>query len=143
MRTGKESLSEQIHYLSILQQEYIGERFKQMDLHVVQARAINYISIYPGTIQKDLAAYLGKQNATVTNILKIMEKQDYIRRVIPDDNERQKKLYLTEKGTAAAVLIQKIFSDLDEQVNALITESERKAAADILKKLQGIQRGRE
>lgn len=135
MRTGKESLSEQIRTLSILQQEFIREHLKEIELNVMQARAVNYISFYPGTIQKDLALYLGKQNATVTNILKLLEKQDYIRREIPDDNERQKKLYLTEKGNETAIFLQKMFQDLDLLFIASITDEERAIAEDILKKI--------
>jgi DNA-binding MarR family transcriptional regulator len=90
---------------------------------------------YPGHIQKDLAQYLGKQDATITNILKLLEKKNYIKREIPDGNERQKKLYLTEDGKKLVELIQKIFLDLENVIVSSLLDSEIKNIKDGLKKI--------
>lgn len=83
-----------------------------------------------------MAVYLGKQDATVTNILKTLEKQAYIYREIPADNERQKKLYLTEKGQDLIKEIQQIFRDLENQITSSLEEEEQQQLKQLLKKIQ-------
>ncbi|WP_321388282.1 MarR family transcriptional regulator [uncultured Enterococcus sp.] len=110
-------------------------RLKKIGLNVQQARTLNYIFANPGTIQKGLAAYLGKQDATITNLLKSLEKKQLILRKIPDDNERQKQLYLTEKGSATVEKIQALFSELEQTLSDLLSEAELAAAMQLMKKL--------
>jgi MarR family transcriptional repressor of mepA len=135
MIKGTNNISEQIHLLNILQQAYIHDHLRKIGLNEIQARTINYVFTYPGNIQKDLAQYLGKQNATVTNILKLLEKKNYIKREIPDRNERQKKLYVTADGEALIALIQKIFLDLENVILSSLHDSEIKDIKDGLKKI--------
>ncbi|MBL1225736.1 MarR family winged helix-turn-helix transcriptional regulator [Enterococcus sp. BWR-S5] len=130
-----ESLSEQIYAIHNKQQEYIQMRLKKIDLNVQQARTLNYIFANPGTIQKSLAAYLGKQDATITNLLKSLEKKQLILRKIPDDNERQKQLYLTEKGSVVVEKIQALFSELEQTLSDLLSETELADAMQLMKKL--------
>jgi DNA-binding MarR family transcriptional regulator len=131
-----ESLSEQIYSIHNLQQEYIQTRLKEIGLNTQQARTLNYIFITPGTIQKKLAVYLGKQDATVTNLLKNLEKKDYLLRKIPDENERQKQLYLTDKGKAAVEKIQTIFNSLEQAFSDILSESEQVTAMQLMQKIR-------
>ena len=48
--------------------------------------------------QKDLEMKFGISRSTVTNILQLMEKKGYIRRVSVEKDARLKKLELTERG---------------------------------------------
>ncbi|WP_245186917.1 MarR family winged helix-turn-helix transcriptional regulator [Enterococcus larvae] len=130
------SLSEQLYSINNLQQEYIQHRLKRIDLNTQQARTLNYIFSNSGTIQKELAIYLGKQDATITNLLKTLEKKHYITREIPENNERQKKLYLTDKGITAVQEIQAIFIELEEALSSLLTKSEQATTKQLLKKIQ-------
>lgn len=131
----KDSFLEDFYHFYTLQQSFIKKRLKKIQLTVPQARSLNYIFLHQGTIQKELASYLDKQNATVTNLLKSLEKNDYIIRKIPDDNERQKKLFLTEKGLHTVAEIQIIFIDLEEKIKQLISVQEKDSFAHILKKV--------
>lgn len=135
MIKGTNNISEQIYQLSILQQTFVHEQLKKLGLNEMQARTIYYVFTYPGAIQKDLAQYLGKQDATITNILKLLEKSNYIKREIPADNERQKKLYLTENGEKSVELIQKIFQDLEYAMSSSLNASEIKDLKEELKKI--------
>lgn len=124
---------EQLYSINNLQQEYIQKRLKKVGLTTQQARTLNYIATNSGTIQKNLGIYLGKQDATVTNLLKTLEKQEYITRKIPDDNERQKRLYLTAKGTAVVKEVQTIFVELEEQLSLLLSAKEKERLMQSLK----------
>ena len=56
-----ESLAERIYQLSILQQNEVLTQLKKLQLNSLQARSLTYISQYPGTMQRDVAIYLGKK----------------------------------------------------------------------------------
>lgn len=131
-----DSLLEQLYSIHTLQQEYIQKRLKKIGLTIQQARTLNYIATHAGTIQRNVAAYLGKQDATVTNLLKTLEKQEYIIRKIPDDNERQKKLYLTAKGTTIVKKVQAIFIDLEGQLSTILSEKNKNTLRQSLKILE-------
>ncbi|TBL77396.1 MarR family winged helix-turn-helix transcriptional regulator [Paenibacillus thalictri] len=135
MIKGANHISEQIHFVSILQKSYIQKQLSKIELNEIQARTINYILTHPGTIQRDLAQYLGKQDATITNILKNLEKGKYITRKITVGNERQKQLYLTEGGEKLAELIQNIFFDLEKVILSSLSNSEINNLMNGLKKV--------
>lgn len=136
MIKGTDHISEQVYLLSMLQHKYIEKRLKEIELNEIQARALNYVAAYPGEIQTNLARYLGKPDATVTNILKQLEKKTYIRREIPTDNERQKRLYLTEEGDTAAAKLQRIFDDLEALMCEALNPKEVSALKASQKKLK-------
>ncbi|MBC1905591.1 winged helix-turn-helix transcriptional regulator [Listeria booriae] len=132
---GENELSEKIYTLSLLQQDYISKRLKGIHLNVLQAKSLNYVSVNSGTIQKDLANYLGKQNATVTNILKELEKKQLIYREIPKDNERQKKIFLTSGGEQLVGEVQQAFADLNREMEQIISAKEKAQIVAGLEKL--------
>ncbi|WP_221645122.1 MarR family winged helix-turn-helix transcriptional regulator [Listeria booriae] len=135
MILGENELSEKIYTLSLLQQDYISKRLKGIHLNVLQAKSLNYVSVNSGTIQKDLANYLGKQNATVTNILKELEKKQLIYREIPKDNERQKKIFLTSGGEQLVGEVQQAFADLNREMEQIISAKEKAQIVAGLEKL--------
>ncbi|WP_221632083.1 MarR family winged helix-turn-helix transcriptional regulator [Listeria booriae] len=135
MILDENELSEKIYTLSLLQQDYISKRLKGIHLNVLQAKSLNYVSVNSGTIQKDLANYLGKQNATVTNILKELEKKQLIYREIPKDNERQKKIFLTSGGEQLVGEVQQAFADLNREMEQIISEKEKAQIIAGLEKL--------
>ncbi|MFC4772593.1 MarR family winged helix-turn-helix transcriptional regulator [Enterococcus hermanniensis] len=136
MKYGMEdSFLEKFYYINMRQQEFIKGRLKTIKLGITQARTIHFIGLNPGTIQKDLANYLGMQHASVTNLLKNLEQNGYITRKIPEDNERQKNLYLTKKGVEDAQKVQEIFYDLEGKIGENISLTEKNQLMETLKKV--------
>lgn len=129
------SLTEAVYQLSIKQQLFVLERLRKLNLNEYQARTLTYIASHNGTIQKELAGYLGKQTATVTNLLKGLETKGYITRKIPTENERQKQLYLTMPGESIVRQIQPIFQELELQVQQQLSVEQRANLAAILQQL--------
>ncbi|MFD0896595.1 MarR family winged helix-turn-helix transcriptional regulator [Loigolactobacillus binensis] len=129
------SLTEELYRLSIQQQHFVLTRLRKLNLNEYQARTLNYIAGHNGTIQKELAAYLGKQTATVTNILKGLETKGYITRKIPAGNERQKQLYLTAAGKNIVKQIQQIFQELETKVQQQLSTEQCASLAAILQQL--------
>ncbi|MNX14365.1 hypothetical protein D3C86_441860 [compost metagenome] len=54
-----------------------------------------------------------------------------IKRIIPEDNERQKKIYVLEKGASLAEQFNKIFSEVEGNITSGLTDVE----ADMFMKL--------
>ncbi|EMG28778.1 transcriptional regulator [Listeria fleischmannii 1991] len=135
MNFNEDGLSEQIHQLNMLQQQYVLRKLRGLSLNSKQARSLNYIFAHPGTIQKGLSTFLGTQDATVTNILKSLETKGLIRREIPADNERQKRLFLTDKGEDSARKIQFFFSELNKAITENLTADEQNEMSVLLEKM--------
>ena len=75
-------------------------RLSELGLNAQQGQMMGYIFEHQdkGVIQKDLAEHFNRKGATITSMLQGLEKKGYIKRVIPEENERQKKIYLLKKG---------------------------------------------
>ncbi|OTO72691.1 MULTISPECIES: MarR family winged helix-turn-helix transcriptional regulator [unclassified Enterococcus] len=125
MISKREDLAEKIYAVSTLQQNFVIERLKTLHLNSLQSRSLNFIAMYPGTMQRELANYLGKQQATVTNILKVLEEKKLIYRRIPKNNERQKNIYLTPEGEQMVEKVQTIFDELGRQMESVFSKEER------------------
>ncbi|MDU5510948.1 MarR family transcriptional regulator [Enterococcus gilvus] len=136
MISKREDLAEKIYALSTLQQNFVIERLKTLHLNSLQSRSLNFIAMYPGTMQRELANYLGKQQATVTNILKVLEEKKLIYRRIPKNNERQKNIYLTPEGEQMVEKVQTIFDELGRQMESAFSKEERQQFELFLKRAE-------
>lgn len=58
-----------------------------------------------------------------------------ISRIIPNNNERQKKLYLTAEGKKLIELVQQIFFDLETVITSSISEPDKQNVRNILKNI--------
>lgn len=136
MISKREDLVEKIYAVSTLQQNFVIERLKTLHLNSLQSRSLNFIAMYPGTMQRELANYLGKQQATVTNILKVLEEKKLIYRRIPKNNERQKNIYLTPEGEQMVEKVQTIFDELGRQMESVFSKEERQQFELFLKRAE-------
>lgn len=136
MISKREDLAEKIYALSTLQQNFVIERLKTLHLNSLQSRSLNFVAMYPGTMQRELANYLGKQQATVTNILKVLEEKKLIYRRIPKNNERQKNIYLTPEGEQMVEKVQTIFDELGRQMESVFSKEERQQFELFLKRAE-------
>ncbi|MGA3234318.1 MarR family winged helix-turn-helix transcriptional regulator [Lactiplantibacillus pentosus] len=63
-----------------------------------QLMVLAFIVAHPGVIQRNIVDLIGRKAATVSVMLKNMEKQGLITRQIPSDNSRNKKIFVTDEG---------------------------------------------
>lgn len=132
---GTMNFSEMLHQLANTETSYIHDRLHDLGLNNSQARLLKFIADHPGAMQKDAAAYLNRQNATVTNMLKGLEAHDYIERRIPATNERQKLLYLRPAGTALVTQIQAVFAELERLTEAAVPQAEQATLVSALQRI--------
>lgn len=128
------SLLRSIMYKS---RESMSQRVKDMDVSPQQGRMISYIAQYEekGLIQNDLAKAFQRRSASITSMLQGLEKQGYIERRIPADNERQKNIYALPKGKALVDETNQAFYDSEKELVHALSEEEKQQLITLLKKI--------
>lgn len=86
--------------------------------------------------QRDIESNFAISRSTVTNILKCMEKNGYIRRESVDSDARLKKLSLTQKGIDTDRVIRGAIEQNEARFNDLLTEGEREQFISLARKLR-------
>lgn len=92
--------------------------------------------------QRDIERDFSITRSTTTNILQLMEKKQYIRRVAVPQDARLKRIVLTEKGIETHNKTIACLQELNRQVEAALTEQEREEMLRLLGKLQAHLEGR-
>lgn len=115
-----------------------NERLSELGLNAQQGQMIGYIfeNQDKGVIQRDLADHFNRKGATITSMLQGLEKKGYIKRIIPKDNERQKKIYLLKKGSDLVEEFNKIFMEVETNIIQGLTEVESKTFLELLIKVK-------
>lgn len=113
------------------------EQVNELGLNAQQGRIIGYIYEHQdkGLIQKNLADVFNRRDATITSMLKGLEKNGYIVRKIPANNERQKNLYVLPKGEKVIQDIEQMFSTVENEIVKSLSEEEQATLMRLLTKV--------
>ncbi|SCY37139.1 transcriptional regulator, MarR family [Paenibacillus polysaccharolyticus] len=113
------------------------EQVNELGLNAQQGRIIGYIYEHQdeGLIQKNLADVFNRRDATITSMLKGLEKNGYIVRKIPADNERQKNLYVLPKGEQVIQDIEQMFATVENEIVKSLTDEEQATLMRLLTKV--------
>ncbi|MBY0204621.1 MULTISPECIES: MarR family winged helix-turn-helix transcriptional regulator [Paenibacillus] len=113
------------------------EQVNELGLNAQQGRIIGYIYEHQdeGLIQKNLADAFNRRDATITSMLKGLEKNGYIVRKIPADNERQKNLYVLPKGEQVIQDIEQMFATVENEIVKSLTDEEQATLMRLLTKV--------
>lgn len=125
-----------IHQIASFETQYLNHALKSLNLNSDQGRAINFIAHHPNSMQRDIARYLNRQEASVTNLLKGLVARQLIVRTIPEENERTKILSLTQAGEDIVADIQRAFDQLTELLEAPLSDSEATKLTQLLNTIQ-------
>ncbi|MBQ6843439.1 MAG: MarR family transcriptional regulator [Agathobacter sp.] len=103
----------------------------------MQCATLHYLRHHKGedVFQKDLEAAFSISGATVTNILKVMEKDGLITRVQMEKDARLKKLEMTEKGMQYDEVARTNVIRLEEGMEKGFTEEELTRFREYLERL--------
>ncbi|WP_438433750.1 MarR family winged helix-turn-helix transcriptional regulator [Gorillibacterium sp. sgz500922] len=114
------------------------QRLAELGLNTQQGHIMGYIYEHQdrGVIQKELADHFDRRGATITSMLQGLEKKGYIRRVIPENNERQKNIFLLQKGEDLVEEFNEIFRSVEHRLVGGLSEEERQDLMQLLKKLK-------
>ena len=86
--------------------------------------------------QRDIEREFSITRSTVTNILQLMERKGYIRRLSVPQDARLKQLVLTEEGVLFHEKTMLSFHQTDDYVASLLTEEENAELLRLLNKLR-------
>ena len=132
-------MEQSYHYLSManqsLFQKQVYSRIHELELTPGQPKILEYLAHFNGSIQKEIARGCQIEKATLTGILDRMEEKDLLERRCMDGNRREIHVFLTKKGQKKSEAIQEIFSELEEQVFAEVTEEEKANYLEVLSKI--------
>ncbi|MNC60204.1 Transcriptional regulator SlyA [compost metagenome] len=68
-------------------------------------------------------------------MLQGLEKKGYIKRVIPKENERQKKIYLLDKAAVLVEEFNEIFAEVEKSITDGLTAEEAETLMKLLMKV--------
>lgn len=125
-----------VHRIASFETQYLNQQLRPLDLNSDQGRAINFIASHPDSMQRDVAHFLNRQEASVTNLLKGLVKRNLIVRTIPSNNERTKLLSLTKDGDALVDQIQEVFDQLNTLLEAPLSDAEATKLTQLLNNVQ-------
>lgn len=77
---------------------YLQLYVRELGVTWENVRIMEHIRKHPGCMQADISKSIGITPAAVTQAIQKLEKQELIKRKTDEDNQRAKKLCLTEKG---------------------------------------------
>ena len=86
---------------------------------------MEHIKTFPGCMQADISKKLKVTAAAVTQSTQKLEKQGLIKRITDEENQRAKKLYLTEKGLETLTKGTAIFDHIDKVMFESFSEAEQ------------------
>lgn len=89
-----------------------------------------------GLSQKELAKKLNLKPATITVMIKRLEKSGFIKRTSDENDQRISRIHLTEKGIHACVELKAIVTDIDNVCLDNFTEKEIASLKELLNKVK-------
>lgn len=112
-------------------------RLNELELNSQQGRMIGYIYEHQdeGVIQKDLAEVFNRRGASITSMLQGLEKKGYIKRVTQENDERQKRIYVLDKGARLVEEFHQIFAEVEDSITAGLSPEEAETLKSLLQRV--------
>lgn len=135
INTPVTNLLRTIFHKKMVRQE---QELKFLEVSPQQGRTLAYLEEHKheGLIQKDLAQALDRRGASITSQLQGLEKAGFIERRIDKDNERQKRIFLLEKGQRVISQIQQYFLNAEQDMLSPLTNEEINTLIKLLTKIE-------
>ena len=109
---------------------------KPLGLTRPQARAVAYISRYPGLTQRDLAGYLSITDMSATGLLDRMEQKGLISRGPDPTDRRIKRVFLTKSAEGSLSAIRRQVDILTDEATKSIPRGELSRMTKLLRQME-------
>lgn len=107
------------HYLLManqaIYQRKLMELLSDTGLTAGQPKVLDYLSLYDGASQKEIAAYCYIEPASLTSVLNGMETKGLIERRRLNGNRRTFHIFLTEQGLIQAGRVREAFARIEAE----------------------------
>ena len=97
---------------------------EEIGLHPGQAHLLGVVGHEEGISQNQLAKILSVKPATVTGMIKKLEKAQYIERKIDEEDQRVMRVYTTEKGKKLSLKLKNYYNGIKNECFKNFTEDE-------------------
>ncbi|MFT4576769.1 MAG: DNA-binding MarR family transcriptional regulator [Polaribacter sp.] len=100
-----------------------------------QTLVLQFLDKHPELSQKEIAELIYKDNASMTRMVNIMVKKEYIKRTINENDRRRFKLEITSKGQKVLTILPKIIASNRSNALENVSEDEVLQLEKILNKI--------
>lgn len=116
---------------------HVDSKLVQYDITNQQARVVGFIGEKQDegiTVhQKDIESYLAITGASVSNLLRGLEKKGFINRIRSAADDRAKELSLTLKGRELIATFNSVFSETENKIVQGMTREQKELFLELLK----------
>ena len=117
-----------------------NKELEHLDITFPQYRVVSQLWLEGELTQKDLHEYLTLAPATLTPIIKLLEKKNWITRNVDENDGRAKKIKLTETGIEVRNKAFEVIMKIENQLFRQLPKEENQLFLKWLKELnKGIQ----
>lgn len=129
MRTEKRAAGQEIHRLHHIVSRYLAYNAKRNgidEITMMHGWILRYLYENRGkeVFQKDIEKTFSIGRSTVTNLIQILEKKEYIRREAVERDARLKRVSLTEKGIKNNEMIKQMFDRMNKVLEKDVSREE-------------------
>ena len=96
---------------------------------------VMYLSRNPGATQKEIAVHSKVTHVAVSNTIKDMENDGYIRKEIDEKDRRVTRLYLTEKGKMQDDMMKERIHGADRKITETLTPEKEAEFYETIEKI--------
>lgn len=132
------AISDDLHRVSQFCREFsslVDALMAEFDISRGQAKMLYTLVENDGASQTALANLLCVQGATVTNLIKRMEKAGWIRRERDENDQRNVLVFLTEAGRDKESQIRQQWIHIEERLFAALTNAEQSQFIQLLDRM--------
>jgi DNA-binding MarR family transcriptional regulator len=120
-----ESLDQLLAQICRLKHARVQALLETLGLYEGQPSMLRALWSQEGLTHTDLAKRLRVQPATITKMIKRMEKAGFVERRPDPQDERVSRVYLTEAGRAVQADVRDVWHTLEKEAFAYLTEEQR------------------
>ena len=124
-----------LSHVALAHRNMVGHKMRGMGLHRGQPPVLFTLEEHEGMSSSDMADFLNVTPATLTNKIKRMEKAGLVIRKRDPEDERVRRIYITEKGRG---LMNQVKTSMREIENVLLKGFSETEVEDLREKLRRI-----
>ena len=114
---------------------YNKEGLEKIGLTVTQARTLHVLSDFEGMSQQAAKQFLAVSSSTLSEMITLLEKKEFVVRKVNESNRRFTLIYLTDKGREVMNELNQLFKAYCLQMTKNLTQDEVEIFERLLNKL--------
>jgi DNA-binding MarR family transcriptional regulator len=126
---------ELVRWIGWAQRKSAEDWIRERELTHEQAFVLGFLTQNPGSIQRDIARMTRTSAASVSSLLQGLERRGLVERRTEGGDERRKRVFATEEGSALISGFEEAVAAVDEGILAPLDATERATLLALLQKI--------